>query len=498
MPPRVALAACIVGILGLMWLDRDEKRRTSPALWIPIIWLAIASSRMLSQWLSLGKGEFDNPEKYLEGSPFDRAVLMVLLGLGLAVLAARGRRAGQIMARNWPILLFFLYCLISVTWSDFPFVAFKRWSKAIGNVVMVMVVLTDRDPHLAVRRFLTRTGFVLVPMSVVLIKYFPELGRAYLSWVWTTIYLGVANTKNGLGYVCLVFGLASAWCLIDAKRRKTDPTRGRRMFAHLVVLLMVGWLFYKANSATSLTCFLIGLLMIALTASPTGRRPILIHMTIAFLLVGSLIAYFTFGAHTYVAEGLGRDSSLSGRTDLWTMLLRFARSPWFGTGFESFWLGKRANYFWEAIWWHPNQAHNGYLETYINLGWVGVALLALTIGYGYQVAVRACDRDPEIGSIRLAYLVVAIIYNLTEAAFKGLHPVWIAFMLASTARPIEVEEPAPARLPLPARSGSKRSHDVSPPQGPQRPALVRPGLRNAGGQAASVERRVRTRPLEMS
>jgi len=60
MPPKVALAACIVGIFGLMWLDRDDERRTSRALWIPIVWLAIASSRMLSQWLSLGTGEFDS------------------------------------------------------------------------------------------------------------------------------------------------------------------------------------------------------------------------------------------------------------------------------------------------------------------------------------------------------------------------------------------------------------------------------------------------------
>jgi O-antigen ligase len=214
---------------------------------------------------------------------------------------------------------------------------------------------------------------------------------------------------------------------------------------------MVAWLFHKANSATSLACFAVGLLLVALTSSPKGRHPILVHSIVGTMLICGLASYLFLNGGTFIVDTLGRDSSLSGRTDLWDELLHFANAPWLGTGFESFWLGKRSEYFWRTIWWHPNQAHNGYLEAYLNLGWVGVAFLTLTIVFGYRTAVVACRRDPRTGPIQLAYLVVAVLYNLTEAAFKGLHPVWIAFMLASTARRFAqgAEATRPVRAPGP-------------------------------------------------
>ena len=49
---------------------------------------------------------------------------------------------------------------------------------------------------------------------------------------------------------------------------------------------------------------------------------------------------------------------------------------------------------------------------------------------------RTFGRDNESARLRLAFLVVAIIYNFTEAAFKSFHLVFIAFLLAAVARPV--------------------------------------------------------------
>jgi len=113
--------------------------------------------------------------------------------------------------------------------------------------------------------------------------------------------------------------------------------------------------------------------------------------------------------------------------------MRFRLNPWIGVGFESFWLGDRAQYFWDMYWWHPNEAHNGYLEMYLDLGWIGVAMILVMIATGYRNAVAGYRDHAGFGRLRLALLVVAPVYSITEAAFKLVNPVWVSFMLATTA-----------------------------------------------------------------
>ena len=103
----------------------------------------------------------------------------------------------------------------------YPDVGFKRWVKAVGDFVMVLIVVSDRDPSVAIRRLLTRTGFLLIPLSVLMIKYYPDLARYYDRWDWSTYYSGVTTNKNALGVICLLFGLASVWQFLAALMTRT-------------------------------------------------------------------------------------------------------------------------------------------------------------------------------------------------------------------------------------------------------------------------------------
>jgi len=434
MPSGLAAVVCAAGILGLFLLDRDRTSRTSPALWVPAAWLGIAASRDISQWFNTVLVT-DSPDQLLEGSPVDRVIYAGLLVAGLVVLVSRAERARSLLRANWPLIVFFLFCAISVLWSDYPFVAFKRWTKALGNLVMVLVVLTERDPPAAVRQLLTRTGFLLIPLSVLLIKYFPQLGRQFSPWGGMAYSSGVAIGKNGLGILCLVLGLGSLWRFLAALPRDERPRMARPLIAHGVVLAMASWLFWAADSATSLGCFLIAALLLGLTSRyGFARRPMVVSLLVAGI-VSVCVLGLLVDTDMGVAQAMGRDSTLTTRTQLWRDLLRISVDPWVGTGFESFWLGERAKALWRTHWWHPNQAHNGYLEVFLNLGWVGVILLGLVIAWGFRNVVGAVRRDRELGGLRLAFFVAAILYNLTEAAFKVMHPVWIAFLLAVTVVP---------------------------------------------------------------
>src|SRR5436309_15661567 len=92
MPAGLAAVVCAAGILGLFLLDRYRTSRTSPALWVPAAWLAIAASRDISQWFNTVLVT-DSPDHLLEGSPVDLVFYAGLLVAGLVVLDSRAEPA---------------------------------------------------------------------------------------------------------------------------------------------------------------------------------------------------------------------------------------------------------------------------------------------------------------------------------------------------------------------------------------------------------------------
>src|ERR1700734_792936 len=152
MNPSYATLIWACGTAGLFYLDRDKTIRPSKALWLPVMWVWIVGSRSVSEWLGLSP---TGTNVQLEGSPIDAAIFGVLSAAAIVVLIRRNRRTRALLAANWPILIYFLYCLISVAWSYHPDVSFKRWTKSIGDLAMVLVVVTDGKPVAALRRLIS-------------------------------------------------------------------------------------------------------------------------------------------------------------------------------------------------------------------------------------------------------------------------------------------------------------------------------------------------------
>jgi O-antigen ligase len=419
-------------------LDRN-KVRTSIALWIPVIWLMLSPSRPLSEWGEEMTEVASSLNRIAEGNPLERNVYIALLVLGLMVLVTRREKVVALLRVNIPIVLFFFYCALSLIWSDYPDVAFKRYIKALGDVVMIAVVVTDPGRTVALKRLLARAAFLLVPISVLLIKYYPNWGRAYNNGSGAFSAVGVTTDKNMLGVICLVCGLGSVWQILQALPGRLRLKNGPLM-AHLVILVLVLWLFRQASSATSMACFVMCSTLMVMSAIPLigRRRGLILIAMVAFISVSFSVLFLHVG--TGMVESMGRDSTLSGRTDLWKQLAGMNPNAIVGSGFESFWLGPRLDHLWTIFQWKPNEAHNGYLEVFLNLGAIGVFLLGLVIVIGCRNTMRILRRDPEAGRIRLAFFLMGIIYSFTEAGFRMLSPIWMAFLLAVTVVPVTLSQ----------------------------------------------------------
>src|SRR5947199_2521873 len=299
MPRQLALFICVVFMLWLLTRDRKLRPMSSVALWIPLLWFLILGSRPVSYWFGAGL-RVETPDDYLDGSPFDRIVFLLLLAMGIVVLVRRGVNWRRIFLSNRWVFAFFLYCAVSIIWSDYPFVSFKRWIKDLGNVVMVLIILTEKDRVKATRAVLARFTYITIPLSIVLIKYYGELGR-YLNSTWQTSYCGVTMDKNALGCIAFLSGIFLVWDLMEKRTSQEVKADRTDLLNRMVLLSMACWLLVKAESSTSLVCFVLGLCIMLAMRLPFARLQV---RYLGGYPLGTVFLVLLFYAVPSVREGL--------------------------------------------------------------------------------------------------------------------------------------------------------------------------------------------------
>ena len=435
MPPFIALLLCLAGIVFLFRLDSTRIPDVSKALWIPLIWMLILGTRLPANWI--GWTVVSQTEAFSEGNALDRLVYLALIILGVGVLISRRVSLLNLLKENIALSLLILLGLVSFTWSDFPYVAFKRWFRDFGGFVMIAVVLSESNLVESVATLLRRLCYVVIPLSIVLIRYYPTIGRGFESFTGAPLELGVTNNKNLLGVLCLSSALLFFWDTLRRWSNRSDRQTRQVLFINGIFLGMTAWLLYLARSSTSTLCVVIGCSFLALTHTRfiqqnPARLKVIIPVGLSFFFIFNWV----FDMRSVVAPLVGREATLTGRTDLWKYLETVDINWLLGAGYESFWLGSRFEDAGAKFPWGPTQAHDGYREMYLNLGMLGLSLLIVFLFMSYRKICKRLTTDFSLASLGLALWIALLCYNVTEAAFKSVHVLWFSFLLASLSVPV--------------------------------------------------------------
>lgn len=396
---------------------------------MPLLWMLILYSRSVSEWLYTGYSvELATSTSYDEGNPIDRNIAILFIVVGLLILWQRKIKwSGIIQNNGWMIWLYY-YCTISIIWSDLPFISLKRLIRDLGNIIMVLIILTDNDPMDAFRTVMRRCIYVLMPLSIVFIKWYPEYGRYWGPFGGDPLYVGVSVGKNGLGAICMIGGFFFIWDLFLQSKKRTSENRFLTII-NILYILMIAYLFIKANSQTSLMTFIIGIFVLG-TFSLIKNEIKYVNLFLIHIAVMLIAIQMTDVINTLIIS-IGRDPTISGRTELWDHLFTMSSNPLIGTGYRSFWAGERLSTLWTEYWWHPKQAHSGYLETYLNLGLIGFFLLIAVVISAYKNNRKDLITNFDIGKLRMVILFMLLVYNYTEASFIISTPLWFLFLLTT-------------------------------------------------------------------
>jgi len=352
------------------------------------------------------------------GSPLDRNLLVVLIFAGIVTLVRR-RDDWQFFTKNNKWLLYiYLFALISIIWSDFPFISARRYIRFSGTLLMALVILSEREPFEALEGVLRRTAFVLIPFSLLLIKYFPTMGVMYGRWSGELMWVGVADQKNSAGILFFVSAFYLFWRLLREWQARGLRQLTRQSYADAFVLLLALYLLKgspKAFSATSVSVFILGVGTLSWLLWMQGRRKMVglaVLMTIVVILF--LYGFGTpFGARTIgsgLLQMLGRDATFTDRDQIWAELIPIVmQRPILGHGYGGFWILATKN--------QVTEAHNGYLDVMLVLGAAGVFLVFGFVVSMCRAAHAALHWDFWHGALGYCFLVMVVLHNTSEASF---------------------------------------------------------------------------------
>ena len=323
----------------------------------------------------------------------------------------------------------------SITWSIQPDVSIRR-GFAVGCTTISGLTLASRFRWTDLARAFAITFCVLIVASYVICIAMPSIG--VMTELFPGAWRGLWMEKNSLG------GLMALGCCLLCAAALLDPARAKTwlLFAGLAIGLVL-----MSQSKTSLASLMLGLMALAFVwicqRGPAFSAAATWAGVTGFLL---LVMFLLLASDVFFAI-LGKDATLTGRTQIWTAAMRqIEERPWLGYGYAAVWSDKSG---WGPLAWivhdakfTPQHAHNSWIEQWIGIGLVGLCAWGLFYMQTMALALVAVFRSRG-ALLAFPFLVVYTLVSFTESIavvyndFRWVIFVALAAKLAFSDRTLE-------------------------------------------------------------
>lgn len=381
--------------------------------------LFLSTSALQSKLLDLS-----SVQTITDGSPVMKAIWACVY-LVVAVYVVRHRReVAAIIRANRLLFLLVALAIVSTAWSPVPAVTLRR-SIGLGCTTLFGVYFCSRYD---IREQLKLLGSVLAATVVLSVlaelfvpNMFPPVDPLSLGG-WNGVFL----QKNDFGRVLALLAVV----MTVRTRRSTKAT-----LFYAAVLLALVVIIAKTESRTALLITIVMVLAITAFSGVRWKRRTLVTLGSACTLLILLLALAAISFRAELAGLMGRDMRLTGRTEIWNLSLSaVAERPVLGYGYSAFWDGSEEGArVRQLVGWEVPNAHNGYIETALDLGIVGCLICFAAYGIAIRRAVAYVQQNPgNEAKWPLAYMLFTLLYCTSESAFLASNSiVWILFSAAA-------------------------------------------------------------------
>ncbi len=332
-------------------------------------------------------------------------------------------RSSEVVALGRRVKLMFafpLLALLSCTWSATP-----SHSILSGLVILVFTAFAVYvGSQLSSQRqfeLIMLVGAVVLPASIALAIFIPSMGTESTAW------RGILVSKQNCSAVCTLFLLTALHWKCSGIYQKIF----RALYVSMCVVLIV--------MSQSRTGWILALIAFLLTATIWLLQRLPAKQAIAILLLGltgaAIGAYGIYSNSSTILAFMGKDSTLSQRTIIWTAVWQaILQHPILGYGFASFWsglYGPSQNVTLIAGW-GLAQAQDGFLDVWLGTGILGIAIILAMAGQAMRNAARCASSRSNQGYVRwcLVVIICVLLFNIGESSLGLFRVTWFLFLLA--------------------------------------------------------------------
>lgn len=379
-----------------------------------------------------------------DGSALLRYLWLPIYALAFAGIVWKARLVLQASIRLPFLMALLVLCAVSFTWSIDAGLTQRR-SFAIIMTTAAGLFLGTRYSWKTMLRALAMVWLILALSSALTGLLVPDFGRDQT--VHIGAWQGLFFEKNQLGGMMARAATVAAF-LVLMDRKFRSVWMGLLIVCTLLVVL--------STSITAILGLVIGLGAIGICAlMKRGLATGLVTLWIGGLAAGVGIFVLVL-VPDIVFQSLGRDMTLTGRTDIWITLIDYIQErPLLGYGYGAFWAdgSDPGNWVRETLQWDAPTAHNSWIEVTLAMGFVGLGLLladfVITVARALLSSVNTW-----VGVFALAFLAQFFLFSLSESASLQQNSiVWLIYVAIAAKlarRPKGIALITPAR-PLPPR-----------------------------------------------
>lgn len=351
------------------------------------------------------RGGSDGGSNYAEGNPVTQAVWLGIYLITFCLVAVRWKRFIRVATADKLLLLLLGIAVVSITWSVAPEVTLRREIGLLGSTFFAMYLATRYSPSELLRLlgWTLSIGALLSLVSGIVLPSYGLMGGSF----WRGIYIH-KNAMGRLMAICAIILL-----LLTFSNRKY------RWLTGIGVGLAVG-LLLLSQAKGALVVFISLLALLPLYNALRWKYTIAVPFGIIMVIIGASGLTWLVSQSETVLGALGKDATLSSRTYIWAAAIDMINQrPLLGYGYAAFWLGLESEYsayVWSYAGWEVPNAHNGFIDLTLDLGYLGISVFLLGYLMNYLQAVKWAHLTKSLeGLWPLLYMTFILIASQSES-----------------------------------------------------------------------------------